>query len=450
MVQQSKGYRGRGLPALLLHVVVVALVGALTPGAALAGPAPGGFVDGASVYSTVENCASVIQRSPYAERGAGAAVGYYRDHDESPPLPHVGTPVAMRLLVAGLGVPCSEQWFVPAFALPPGVSFDRSKPVVCLLNDRPVAWCPQWEALAPFDHVPGAVRFRSPEPTGAWAAPAGVLWDFRLPIIADRPMVDARLQGYVKMFDGNHSPVLEPRVGLTVAPRGGSTSAWQRLPGLGHEIAVGADGIAWLLGRTAVAGGRAVFRWTGSGWSRVPGGAVDIAVDGAGRPWIVNAAGAVYQWSDRGWQRRPGAGRAVGVGADGSVWLVGRSPAAGGSAVFRWEGSRWSRVPGGAVDIAVDGAGRPWIVNAAGAVYRRIDGAWQRLPGAARTVAVGADGSAWIVGRSPVPGGLAVFRWAGSRWSRVPGGAVDIAVDAAGRPWIVNAAGAVYRHTTAG
>ena len=55
---------------------------------------------------------------------------------------------------------------------------------------------------------------------------------------------------------------------MTAPPR------WQKLPGTGVDVGVGANGAAWLIGRTATAGGYGIHRWTGNSWQSVPGGAV--------------------------------------------------------------------------------------------------------------------------------------------------------------------------------
>jgi len=243
------------------------------------------------------------------------------------------------------------------------------------------------------------------------------------------------------------SVAADAAAGPTAGAPSAAPSAWQRLPGAAREIAVGGEGTAWALGRTAVAGGFSVHRWNGRGWATVPGGAVRLDVDGAGQAWIVNSAGAVYRRTGTGWQRLPGAAREVGVGADGTAWVLGRTAVGGGFTIHRWNGRGWATVPGGAVRLDVDGAGQAWIVNSAGAVYRRTGTGWQRLPGAAREVGVGADGTAWVLGRTAVGGGSTIHRWNGRGWATVPGGAVAIDVDGTGQAWIVNSAGALYRRT---
>lgn len=85
-------------------------------------------------------------------------------------------------------------------------------------------------------------------------------------------------------------------VATAPAPKPSSApSLWQRLPGAARDLGVGADGTAWVLGRSAVPGGWSIHRWTGTRWATVPGGAVSLDVDGAGQAWIVHSAAAVYR-----------------------------------------------------------------------------------------------------------------------------------------------------------
>ena len=435
---------------VLVLVLSCALGLGLAPGPAGAAAAAGGFVDGTDERSTITNCASVINGSPYDEDGAAAFTGVYRDTTSTPPEPTVGQSVYMRIVVYGLGFSCAGQRFLPAVSLPAGVGFDRSLPILCGSDRVRYTDCPQWSNVVAFPYVVGAQAYRSTD-TGAaqtWPLEQGRVWDFRFPIRSSTAQTAATLQAHVKMFDGNRSPLLHPRAPLYVFPAG-TAATWQRLPGSGRDVGAGRDG-AWLVGRTAVGGGSSIHRWTGSAWTTVPGGALSIDAAPGGGAWIVNSTGAVYRRTATGWQRLPGAGREVGVGADGTAWLLGRTPVAGGYPIYRWAGSSWARVPGSAVALDVDQAGRAWIVNASGAVYRRSGTSWQRLPGAGRTVGVGADGTAWLVGRTPVAGGSSLHRWTGSGWVTVPGGAVEVDVDGQGRPWIVTDAGAVLRRSTKG
>ncbi len=259
---------------------------------------------------------------------------------------------------------------------------------------------------------------------------------FPTPSVADGLLL-AAANNTVHAFDGPS--------GLPPAPPA-PPPGFRLSPGAATDISVGADGVVWAVGVTAVAGGFSVFRWTGSTWVVVPGGAVDIAVDPNGDPWVVNSAHQIFRWTGSSWVAQPGAVTDISVGADGVVWAVGVTAVAGGFSVFRWTGSTWVVVPGGAVDIAVDPNGDPWVVNSAHQIFRWTGSSWVAQPGAVTDISVGADGVVWAVGVTAVAGGFSVFRWTGSTWVVVPGGAVDIAVDPNGDPWALNSVHEIYSY----
>ena len=70
---------------------------------------------------------------------------------------------------------------------------------------------------------------------------------------------------------------------------------WQQLPGVATDIAVGSNGLGWIIGTNPVPGGFGIFDWDGSAWRSVNGGAVCITVAPNGEPWVVNDAGSIFQ-----------------------------------------------------------------------------------------------------------------------------------------------------------
>jgi Tectonin domain len=231
---------------------------------------------------------------------------------------------------------------------------------------------------------------------------------------------------------------------LTVNP---TPAKWWRLRGTASEVDVGANGSAWMVGRSLVPGGHEIARFDGQQWIVADGGAEHVAVDPAGQPWIVTDAGVVFQRMPTGeWQERPGVAAAdIDVGADGTVWVTGREVVPGGHGLHRWTGSDWTTEPGGAERLAVDPTGQPWIVASNGGIYQRTTTGWQRRPGIGRDIDVGADRSVWVVGTNVVTGGFGVYEWTGTIWRGVSGGADRIASDPAGQAWVVNVPGEVYR-----
>jgi hypothetical protein len=173
--------------------------------------------------------------------------------------------------------------------------------------------------------------------------------------------------GTITTFDSDFTR----RCGLSDPP---NTSP--RLPGLGKDIGVGADGSVWLIGTNPVgaASDFGVYRWNGTDWDGVDGGGVRIAVGPDGTPWMVNSVGEVFHRQGTSWGTPlPGLGKDIGVGADGSVWLIGTNPvgAASDFGVYKRNGMNWDGLANnGGVCIAVDPSGRAWLVNSVGQIFR--------------------------------------------------------------------------------
>jgi hypothetical protein len=149
--------------------------------------------------------------------------------------------------------------------------------------------------------------------------------------------------------------------------------AWQQLPGAGTDI--GSDGALWLIGTNPVPGGFGIyFLDSTSNWVGVDGGAVRIAVGPDGLPWIVNSAGSIFHRvnNNTAWLALPGGAQDIGVGADGTPWVIGTNAVPGGFGIYRWDGSTWVGIDGGGVQISVGGDGLPWIVNSTGSVFERV------------------------------------------------------------------------------
>ncbi len=259
-------------------------------------------------------------------------------------------------------------------------------------------------------------------------------------------LVKSRIYGGMgndKLYGGNNSDII-------AGDLDDNGDRWSILDGSARDIAVGADGSAWVIGTNRVTGGYGIYRRVGDSWSSVDGGASRIAVDPAGNPWVVNDAGSIYQRVSGQWIRRPGSATDIAIGANGQVWVIGTDGQNGGFGIHRWTGSSWTRVDGGGVRIAVDSVGNPWVVNNQGAIYRREGSQWKMMSGKATDIAIGGNGQVWVIGTDGQGGGFGIHRWNGTGWTQRPGGGTQIAVDPQGLPWVVNNAGAIYRHDTAG
>ena len=247
---------------------------------------------------------------------------------------------------------------------------------------------------------------------------------------------------------------------------------WEQLSGGGRDVAVGADGSAWIIGSNQVGSSDfGIYKWNGSAWVASDGGGVRIAVSPSGIPWIVNSAGQIWRRNSsdpavNGWTLLSGGGKDLGIGADGSVWLVGSNPVGGGSdfGIYKWDGSAWVAADGGGVRIAVGPTGVPWLVNSAGQIWRRNSsntsvGGWTQLPGGGRDISIQDGNYAWLIGGDTVPGGSSIFLWneqpatagggppavARATWVQVSGAGTAIGVGPNARPWIMNSSAAVLR-----
>lgn len=222
---------------------------------------------------------------------------------------------------------------------------------------------------------------------------------------------------------------------------------WQQIPGLAHEIALGADGSAWCLGMGDMpdvgrGGGSSIHRWNGFDWDHFDGAAVKIAVGPAGDPWVLNREHAVLHHSPASWDLLPGVARDIAVGANGAAWCISASDfAPGGGSIHVWTGHDWDHVDGGAaVKIAVDPEGQPWIINSAGQIFRRSGEGWELLPGLGREIAIGVDGSVYCLCATHDPAvDSSIHLWNGFDWEHVPGAATKIAAGLPGAVLIVNA-----------
>lgn len=200
-----------------------------------------GFYDGVVKYSDIINCVSIIFPPAYTEKGAAAYVGAYADPESG--LPGVNQTFYVHVVVYGMGNACAGQRFVPAFALPSNLSFDKSASILCYTQRGQAfgdADCPQWDNVTDSGFSPGSMYLSSDAAYAhAWPLPQGASWEFRFPVRSSTTQTSANLQGYVKMFDGNDSPVLTPSAPLYVFGAGGapvvmydrpSTFAFPNLP----------------------------------------------------------------------------------------------------------------------------------------------------------------------------------------------------------------------------
>jgi hypothetical protein len=199
------------------------------------------------------------------------------------------------------------------------------------------------------------------------------------------------------------------------------------MPGLAHDIGIGANGSVWVIGTNRIPHGGphlivrmedyGTFNWietnppTEGKWQEDPGGRGQrIAVDQNGDPWTTAVEptflrntyfdGYIRRLVGGQWEfvnnNVPGiqlaVGFDIGVGANGSAWVIGTHPLGtieddvhniefrlgdlkydGDFTIYQWKEGAWRDVDGGARrGIAVDPAGLPWVVNSKGEIYQRV------------------------------------------------------------------------------
>lgn len=208
----------------VLAAFALAVAGSLLA-AAPAQAAGAQYYDGVIQYSTITNCVSIIQGSPYVEKGAGAYVGVLEDPDSAQPA--VGTGFYVHVVVAGLGNACSGQRFVPGFFLPGGVDLDSTRSIQCYAGGQQVTGdvdCPQWGNVIAGVAGPG-ISYISSDAANAntWPLPQGAIWEFQFPVRATSTQSGTTMQSFIRMLDGNDSPTLTPSAPIYVFAGGGAT-----------------------------------------------------------------------------------------------------------------------------------------------------------------------------------------------------------------------------------
>ncbi len=170
----------------------------------------GGWLDGSIQWSTIENCVSIIQGSPYYEKGAGTYVGYYMGGTGQPT---VGSVYYLHVVFEAVGNACSGQKGYVDIALPPNTSLaiSASTPVYCFANGvavTPASDCPQVLPTSPYNS--GMYDIEAPGPDYVWPMPIGVPWEFQIPVRSTATLSNSSFQAKVWVLDGNSSPWLTP------------------------------------------------------------------------------------------------------------------------------------------------------------------------------------------------------------------------------------------------
>lgn len=168
---------------------------------------------------------------------------------------------------------------------------------------------------------------------------------------------------------------------------------WHIVQGAAVDIAVGAEGSVWIIGRNYDEGGYGIYKWiqNSKSWKVMPGSAQSIAVDPRGHGWVVTKQSAIFRWTIDGWEQLPSTASAIGIGADGSVWSLGTvKGSVKGYSIYRYNeiANTWEKIAGSAVGIAVDPSGNAWTVDGNKNIYRYDGSKWEQLPDRATDISI--------------------------------------------------------------
>jgi predicted outer membrane repeat protein len=177
------------------------------------------WYNGMIQYSSITNCASIIQGFPYQEDGAAAYTGFQANPDAGQPAPN--TIYLVHVFIAGMGNSRSGIRAYVEVALPANTSLaiDSINHVSCFYDNAPItpaSACPQ--SLPPSTVNPGAYAVWSTDNAHAytWPLPQGHTLEIQIPVRSSIALSNSTLQANVWMLDGNSSPWLRPQEGVYV------------------------------------------------------------------------------------------------------------------------------------------------------------------------------------------------------------------------------------------
>lgn len=267
------------------------------------------------------------------------------------------------------------------------------------------------------------------DPTGRFARPQ--LMDF---------LIRARIPFFLRLF-----------ALLICAHMSALEISWERMPGKGKDISVGADGSVFVVGSGN--GNEPVYRWNGATWENRGGLAVLLAVGPKGDPWTVDKHSNMAHFQDGQWVPivTDGTITDVAVGTNGTVYVVGGSYCNCGEvfneAMYRLDGTNFVALSLSGVVIHPDPAGRVWTVDASTGIHRTTTGSGTTaIAGHALDLAVGANGDVWIISRLAFDGydGDVQF-WNGTSFQPAGMFGARIAVAPDGTPWVITDDNRIYR-----
>lgn len=224
-----------------------------------------------------------------------------------------------------------------------------------------------------------------------------------------------------------------------VLAQSAEVDAWTRMSGSAVDIAINADGQAYVVAPNGVP-----WRWdkVEQRWRNMSGSFVRITAAEGNRPWAIDGDGVVYRYNGLWWENKDTDVVDVAADTNGNVYI-----AKVNGDIKKWYAlrSEWHPVesPGPVKRIAVAPDGQLWAVLSDGRI-RSYDGkAWGDHPGRALDIALGGTDVVMSVSTD----GL-VRTWNGSQkaWVVLPGvqDAVSLGVTPEGRAWVVVQSDAIW------
>ncbi len=227
--------------------------------------------------------------------------------------------------------------------------------------------------------------------------------------------------------------------------------SWQRMPGKGKDISVGADGSVFVVGSGD--GNEPLYRWNGTAWENRGGSAVLVAVGPAGDPWALDKYSNLAHFTDGQWQPvvQNGSVTDVSVGTNGTVYVVGGAFCNCGKVfnekIYRLDGTNFVASGVSGVVVHPDPAGVLWSVDASTAIHRSASsGSTTTITGHALDLSISAKGDIWIISRSAFDGYDGdVQVWNGTEFVSAGQFGSRIAVAPDGTPWVITDDNRIYR-----
>ena len=174
------------------------------------------WYDGLIQYTTITNCASIIQGYPYLEYGMGAYTGFALTR--TTPAHRQTSPITSTWYLAGLGNNCAggtRSYIDIGLPANTSLAISGANPVVCVYDNVVQSGCPQSlpsSSLNPgYYNVPGDATHGN-----TWAIVQGHIFEVRIPVNPQPPSPTAPSMARIWAIDGENNGWLAPTEGVYV------------------------------------------------------------------------------------------------------------------------------------------------------------------------------------------------------------------------------------------